>query len=36
MSGYNDYVSLEMEDLTMSVDAGIKTSIAALNESLSK
>ncbi|MCO6543350.1 MAG: sugar phosphate isomerase/epimerase [Lactobacillus sp.] len=36
MSGYNDYVSLEMEDLTMSVDAGIETSIAALNQSLSK
>lgn len=35
MSGYNDWVSLEMEDLTMSTEAGIKTSIDALHASLS-
>ena len=36
MYGYNDYVSLEMEDLTMSVEAGLRTSIDALNATLSK
>ena len=36
MMGYNDWVSLEMEDLTMSVDAGIKTSIDALKQSISQ
>src|SRR5699024_1227431 len=36
MTGYNDYVSLEMEDLTMSVDAGLRTSIDALNATLSQ
>ncbi|RBP79632.1 sugar phosphate isomerase/epimerase [Marinomonas rhizomae] len=36
MSGYNDWVSLEMEDLTMSVEAGVKTSIDALHASLSR
>ncbi|MDU8925242.1 sugar phosphate isomerase/epimerase [Pasteurellaceae bacterium LIM206] len=36
MHNYNDYVSLEMEDLTMSVEAGLRTSIDALNASLSK
>jgi len=35
MTGYNGWVSLEMEDLTMSVDAGIDTSISALKQSLS-
>ncbi len=35
MLGYDDYVSLEMEDLTMSVEAGITTSIAALKASIS-
>ena len=25
MNGYNGYVSLEMEDLTMSVEAGLQT-----------
>ncbi len=35
MIGYNEEVSLEMEDLTMSVDAGIKTSINALEQTLS-
>ena len=36
MTGYNDWVSLEMEDLTMSVDAGIRTSINALKQSISQ
>lgn len=36
MMGYNGYVSLEMEDLTMSVEAGLKTSIDALEQTISK
>ena len=36
MMGYNDWVSLEMEDLTMSVEAGIKTSIDALKQTISQ
>lgn len=36
MVGYDGYVSLEMEDLTMSVDAGLKTSIAALKATISQ
>ena len=36
MMGYNDWVSLEMEDLTMSVEAGIKTSIEALQQTISQ
>lgn len=36
MMGYNDWVSLEMEDLTMSVDAGITSSIAALQQTISQ
>lgn len=36
MTGYNGYVSLEMEDLTMSVEAGLRTSIDALNATLSR
>ncbi|MFG6078305.1 sugar phosphate isomerase/epimerase family protein [Erwinia sp. OPT-41] len=36
MTGYNDYVALEMEDLTMSVEAGLQTSIEALNASISR
>ncbi|MCS4269625.1 MULTISPECIES: sugar phosphate isomerase/epimerase [Raoultella] len=36
MTGYDGYVSLEMEDLTMSVEAGLCTSIDALNASLSR
>lgn len=36
MMGYNDWVSLEMEDLTMSVEAGIKTSIEALKQTISQ
>ena len=34
--GYDGYVSLEMEDLTMSVEAGLNTSIDALNQTISK
>lgn len=36
MTGYDGAVSLEMEDLTMSVEAGLTTSIDALNQTLSK
>jgi len=36
MTGYNDWVSLEMEDLTMSAEAGIKTSIDALKQTISQ
>lgn len=36
MLGYDDWVSLEMEDLTMSVDAGIQSSIDALKASISR
>ncbi|MFK4440628.1 sugar phosphate isomerase/epimerase [Caballeronia udeis] len=36
MTGYNDWVSLEMEDLTMSVEAGIKTSVEALKQTISR
>ncbi|MCZ4058009.1 sugar phosphate isomerase/epimerase [Pantoea sp. LMR881] len=36
MMGYNDWVSLEMEDLTMSVDAGVSSSIAALQQTISQ
>ena len=36
MTGYNDWVSLEMEDLTMSVEAGIRTSIEALKQTISQ
>lgn len=36
MMGYNGPVSLEMEDLTMSVEAGLRTSIDALNQTISK
>ena len=36
MMGYDDWVSLEMEDLTMSVEAGIKTSIDALKQTISQ
>lgn len=35
MMGYDGEVSLEMEDLTMSIDAGIRTSIEALKQILS-
>lgn len=36
MMGYDDYVSLEMEDLTMSVEAGLQTSIDALKATISQ
>lgn len=36
MMGYDGHVSLEMEDLTMTVEAGIKTSIEALKMSISQ
>ncbi len=36
MMGYDGVVSLEMEDLTMSVEAGLQTSIDALNQSIIK
>ena len=36
MMGYNGYVSLEMEDLTMSTEAGLQTSIAALRQTISQ
>lgn len=36
MMGYDGYVSLEMEDLTMSVEAGLETSIDALKMTISK
>ena len=34
--GYQGWVSLEMEDLTMSVDAGVTTSIDALKQTISQ
>lgn len=36
MMGYDGYVSLEMEDMTMSVEAGLKTSIDVLDQTISK
>lgn len=36
MMGYDGDVSLEMEDMTMSVDAGIHTSIDALRQTISR
>lgn len=36
MGGYDDYVSLEMEDLTMSVEAGVLTSVDALKQTISQ
>ena len=36
MMGYDGYVSLEMEDLTMSTEAGLETSISALEQTISK
>ncbi|MDR1349280.1 MAG: sugar phosphate isomerase/epimerase [Zoogloeaceae bacterium] len=36
MQGYAGDVSLEMEDMTMSVEAGLQTSIDALNATISK
>nr|WP_067294489.1 sugar phosphate isomerase/epimerase [Marinobacterium profundum] len=36
MQGYNDWVSLEMEDFTMSTEAGIQSSIDALKQTISR
>jgi sugar phosphate isomerase/epimerase len=36
MTGYDGHVSLEMEDLTMSIEAGLRTSIDALEAAISK
>ena len=36
MMGYDGDVSLEMEDLTMTVDAGVRTSIDALRQTISQ
>lgn len=36
MEGYNGWVSLEMEDFTMSTDAGIQSSIDALQATISR
>lgn len=36
MMGYNGYVSLEMEDLTMSTEAGVLTSVDALKQTISQ
>ncbi|MDD2534267.1 MAG: sugar phosphate isomerase/epimerase [Eubacteriales bacterium] len=35
MVGYDGYVSLEMEDLTMTMEAGIRTSVDALKQTIS-
>lgn len=34
MMGYDDWVSLEMEDFTMSTEAGIQSSIDALQATI--
>jgi len=36
MVGYNGWVSLEMEDFTMSTGAGIQSSIDALQATISR
>ncbi len=36
MMGYDGDVSIEMEDLTMTVDAGVHTSIDALRQTISR
>ena len=36
MMGYNGDVSLEMEDFTMSTEAGVQTSVDALKQTISK
>ena len=36
MVGYNDWVSLEMEDFTMSTEAGIRSSVCALQATISR
>ncbi len=35
MGGYDGHVSLEMEDLTMSIEAGVRTSVDALKQTIS-
>jgi sugar phosphate isomerase/epimerase len=34
--GYNGWVSLEMEDFTMSTEAGITSSVDALKQTISR
>ena len=34
MGGYNGWVSMEMDDLTMSLEAGVNTSIDVLNQTI--
>ena len=36
MEGYDGPISQEMEDLTMTVDAGVNTSIDALRQTISQ
>jgi sugar phosphate isomerase/epimerase len=36
MGGYDGHVSLEMEDLTMSIEAGVLTSVDALKQTISR
>ena len=36
MMGYNGDVSLEMEDFTMSTEAGVLTSVDALKQTISQ
>ncbi len=36
MAGYDDWVSLEMEDFTMSTEAGIRSSVEALQATISR
>lgn len=36
MTGHNGWVSLEMEDFTMSTEAGIRSSIDALQATISR
>jgi sugar phosphate isomerase/epimerase len=36
MMGYDDWVSLEMEDFTMSTEAGIRNSVDALQATISR
>jgi hypothetical protein len=36
MTAYDDWVSLDQEDLTMSMQAGIRTSIEALKQAIGR
>ena len=36
MTGYNGWVSLEMEDFTMSTEAGVQSSVDALKQTISR